>query len=133
MIRRRYLALSSAGAALVLTGCLGGDGGDDGPGGPRETIEGFVAAVDDADRERINQEYIHNEADMNEWSAEDAAAIDGVDVSLFEANISRDGDTATAEMVLSYGDGGSDTLKYELRVRDGEWWFWDRLNDSDGS
>jgi flagellin FlaB len=131
--RRRFL-LGGAGVAALAAGGWYVFLRDDDPGGLEGTAQAFVTAVDNGNRERVN-ELIADEGEMDSWSAEDRsyAAENSYEMTDF-AVVERDGDVAKVDITMRVSDGQvteTTTVRYELHRIDGEWKFWNVLGQPD--
>jgi len=138
MRRRQYLAASTL-AVAGLAGCSGvlGDGGGAGDG-PEATVEAFLEAIDEGDRERAN-ELIHSDSPQGEIEEGDLDESDDFELTVDETELESDDDD-TAAVSVEYAveptasdDSQSVETTYELRTEDGNWRIWDEASSDDDS
>jgi len=131
MRRRQYLSVTASTVAVAgLAGCSGILGGGDGAGDdPESTVEAFIQALSDGDRERAN-ELIHSESPEGEIEEGEMDQTEDFEFNVEETELlSEDGDTA--EVRVEYTIESSDSEEsmsqeqvYELRTENGNWRIW---------
>ncbi len=131
MRRRQYLSVTASTLAVAgLAGCSGILGGGGGAGDdPESTVEAFIEALGDGDRERAN-ELIHSDSPDGEIEEGEMEEMEDFTFNVEETELlSEDGDTAEVRVEYTIESSESEESmtqeqEYELRTENGNWRIW---------
>lgn len=142
--RRKFIKSVVTVGTVAISGCSGdeGDPTTSTESGDTETqlrnrVEEFVSRIGEGDVGGVN-EMIAEDGEMDQWTADDANFFAGTDVGLNQFEVVEEGDgEATVKFVIRLEEdgefAGAVDAEYELRRQNGEWMFWNRIEDEEST